>query len=144
MSREPPAFDIRTAIQAGLFANESASPVFDECLSTDRRTALDATSWIEVVPGWLSGSQLVLNRLKISIPFEQHKRRLFNQVFLEPRLTANMPDLADAPEGELRDAAHILSRHYGVEYDGLWLNLYRQGTDSKGWHRDLPSCRQPL
>src|SRR4029453_13643977 len=25
-------------------------------------------------------------------------------------------------------------------YDSLWLNLYRDGNDSTGWHRDRFSC----
>jgi alkylated DNA repair dioxygenase AlkB len=35
-----------------------------------------------------------------------------------------------------------LSDYYGVEYDSLWLNLYRGGQDSTGWHRDRFSCRR--
>jgi dihydrofolate reductase len=32
--------------------------------------------------------------------------------------------------------AVALSRRYATAYDGLWLNLYRDGRDSTGWHRD--------
>jgi alkylated DNA repair dioxygenase AlkB len=28
-------------------------------------------------------------------------------------------------------------------YDSLWLNFYRNGQDSTGWHRDRFSCRRP-
>jgi alkylated DNA repair dioxygenase AlkB len=41
------------------------------------------------------------------------------------------------------DAVNALSEHYGVVYDSLWLNLYRDGQDSTGWHRDRFSCRRP-
>ena len=41
------------------------------------------------------------------------------------------------------DAARALSKHYGVEYDSVWLNFYRDGRDSTGWHRDRFSCRRP-
>lgn len=43
----------------------------------------------------------------------------------------------------LRTAAEALSDHYGVRYDGLWMNLYRDHRDSTGWHGDAASCRQP-
>jgi alkylated DNA repair dioxygenase AlkB len=131
-----------TATQADLFETSSTSVGVDVTFATARRTALDATSWIEVVPGWMSGSRALLDRLAGAVHFEQHDRRLFDQVFQEPRLTASYPDIADAPEESLREAARALSRHYGVTYDGLWLNFYRGGADSTGWHRDRHACRR--
>src|SRR5262249_46968164 len=41
------------------------------------------------------------------------------------------------------EMATALSHHYGVVYDSVWLNLYRDGRDSTGWHRDRFSCRRP-
>ena len=46
------------------------------------------------------------------------------------------------PHDMLTAAAIALSNHYGVEYDSLWLNLYRNGSDSTAWHRDRFSCRR--
>jgi alkylated DNA repair dioxygenase AlkB len=129
--------------QHDLFGTEASAPRFDAAFSTARRTALDATSWIEVVPSWLSGSKPLLDRLTESVPFRQHDRRLFDQVFREPRLTASIPEMRLVPEPAVIEAAHILSRHYGVEYDSVWLNLYRDGSDSTAWHRDWHSCRRP-
>jgi alkylated DNA repair dioxygenase AlkB len=40
-------------------------------------------------------------------------------------------------------AAAALSLHYRRRYDSVWLNLYRDGRDSTGWHRDHFSCRRP-
>jgi alkylated DNA repair dioxygenase AlkB len=68
---------------------------------------------------------------------------MFDQNFLEPRLTAEYRDIRTVPHRLLVDIAAALSRHYGVTYDGLWLNLYRDGRDSTGWHRDRFSCRRP-
>jgi alkylated DNA repair dioxygenase AlkB len=130
-------------LQQDLFATQAPSPVFDLSFSTARRTNLDSASWIEVVPGWLSGSMPLLDRLTKSVPFRQRDRRLFDQVFREPRLTASIPEMQRAPESFVVNAASILSRHYGVEYDSLWLNLYRNGSDSTAWHRDWHSCRRP-
>ena len=103
---------------------------------------MDASSWVELVPAWLRGGEALLEMLLESVPWQQHYRRMFEQRFLEPRLTAQYKSLGDAPRA-LADAAGALSDHYGVKYDNLWLNLYRNGRDSTGWHRDRFSCRQP-
>lgn len=132
-----------TSDQQDFFAADTSSPTFDARFSTARRTALDATSWIEVVPGWLSGSRMLVDSLTRSIPFKQHDRRIFEQVVREPRLTASFHEANRVPEGAVVEAARLLSLQYGVEYDGLWLNLYRNGDDSTAWHRDRHSCRRP-
>jgi alkylated DNA repair dioxygenase AlkB len=104
-----------------------------------KRQALDAHSWIEVVPGWMSGSRTLLDRLVTSVAWEQRDRRMFERVFREPRLTGEYRDVREAPEKVLVDACQALSGHYGVRYDGLWMNFYRDGQDSTSWHRDTIS-----
>ena len=110
---------------------------------TGWRTALDARSWVEVFPGWLAGANELFQRLAEGVPWQEHHRWLFRQRFLEPRLTAEYRQLADAPHPGLVAAGDALSAHYGVRYDNLWLNLYRGGEDSTSWHRDRFSCRRP-
>jgi alkylated DNA repair dioxygenase AlkB len=63
---------------------------------------------------------------------------------LEPRLTAEYAELAGAPEPVLRIVAGVLSRHYDVPYDSLWLNIYRDHRDSTGWHGDWATCQREL
>ena len=82
------------------------------------RTPLDAASWVEHVPGWMSGAAVVFAELARVVPWKQHRRELYGQWFLEPRLTAEYRDLREAPQ-PLRAAAAALSRHYGVRYDSL-------------------------
>ena len=127
--------------QAGLF--ESSAVAIDTSFARAVRTSLDATSWVELVPGWLSGSEALLRQLAHGVPWKEHYRTLFKQRFLEPRLTAEYRDIAAVPHAPLVEAASVLSAHYGVRYDSLWLNLYRGGRDSTGWHRDRFSCRRP-
>jgi alkylated DNA repair dioxygenase AlkB len=129
--------------QDDLFASEAFSLEVDESFATARRMAIDARSWVEVIPGWMSGSCVLFERLATAVPWRQHDRRLFDQTFREPRLTAEYRQLRDVPESALLAAARALSEHYGVVYDSLWLNLYRSGVDSTGWHRDRFSCRRP-
>jgi len=129
--------------QEDLFASEASSITLDRAFATANRISIDTHSWLEVVPGWMSGSHLLLERLATAVPWRQHDRRLFEMTVREPRMTAEYRHMHDVPEKALTDATHALSQHYGVEYDSLWLNLYRDGQDSTGWHRDRFSCRRP-
>jgi alkylated DNA repair dioxygenase AlkB len=128
--------------QTDLFQS-SGNLTINGTFASARRTMLDIHSWVDVIPGWLSGSEALYESLCTSVPWKQHHRRLFDQLFLEPRLTAEYRDYRKAPHGALIEAVSVLSGHYGVVYDSLWLNLYRDGRDSTGWHRDHFSCRQP-
>jgi len=133
---------VRLQGQASLFA--SGVPLaFDTTFGRAVRTSLDASSWVEWVPGWLSGSEELLRQLARGVPWQQHHRHLFRERFLEPRLTAEYRDLRDMPHPPLVEAAAVLSAHYRTTYDSVWLNLYRDGRDSTGWHRDRFSCRRP-
>jgi len=113
----------------------------DASFATARRRALDADCWVEVVPAWLSGADALFDHLARMIPWQEHYRRLFDRTFLEPRLTAEYREVRHAPE-PLPELADVLSAHYRVRY-GVWLNLYRNGRDSTGWHRDRFTCRRP-
>ena len=129
--------------QSDLFATNDSSLTLDESFARAKRIALDAHCWVEVIPGWMSGSGILFDRLRTAVPWKQHDRRLFDQTFREPRLTAEYRTMRDVKDDALLNAVRALSKHYGVVYDSLWLNLYREGQDSTGWHRDRFSCRRP-
>jgi alkylated DNA repair dioxygenase AlkB len=74
--------------------------------------------------------------------WEQRERLIANQMVTEPRLTAEYPDLTDAPQPILHIAADTLSKHYSVPYDGVWINFYRDHRDSTGWHGDWTTCKR--
>ena len=109
--------------QDDLFASEASSITIDTSFATAKRVPIDAHSWVEVVPGWMSGSRIVLERLTTAVPWRQHDRKLFDQIFREPRMTAEYRDLRNVPENALLNAVRALSQHYGVVYDNLWLNF---------------------
>ena len=131
----------RPSLQADLFTSRGDFAI-DVTFANANRTMLDPHSWVEVVPGWVSGPSTLFELLAKAVAWKQHTRRLFDQTFLEPRLTAEYRDLRDSPH-QLVDIAAALSTHYAVSYDSVWLNLYRDGRDSTGWHRDRFSCRRP-
>jgi TDG/mug DNA glycosylase family protein len=111
-------------------------PVIDTSFATARRIELDETSWIEHVPGWLRASDQLFDELMATVPWEQRYRYMWAHRVIEPRLTAEYQDVTEAPQQLLHTAANTLSRHYGVAYRYLWLNLYRTHRDSTSWHGD--------
>lgn len=111
---------------------------FDRTFSRLERIHLDETAWVDVAPGWVSGSDALFRNLADSLPWAQRTRVLYEQQRIEPRLTAGwhagsglplQPPILD----EMRAA---LSAHYGVHFDSAGFNLYRDGQDSVAWHRD--------
>lgn len=128
--------------QADLFEAPGELAI-DARFATAKRTQLDAHTWVDVVPGWITGPSTLFEALQTSAPWKQRTREIFEQTVLEPRLTAEYRDLRSVAHPALVEAAEALSKHYGVVYDSLWVNFYRHGQDSTGWHRDRFSCRRP-
>jgi alkylated DNA repair dioxygenase AlkB len=137
------AFDPGLLWQPSLFDPPRSDAAEGPPPSSARRS-LDADSWIEVIPDWLPDPAPLLSCLLESAPWRQRDRWMVDHLVTEPRLTAEYHDLSDVPHPALREAAEELSRVYGVRYDHLWLNLYRDGRDSTAWHRDRFSCRRPV
>jgi alkylated DNA repair dioxygenase AlkB len=127
--------------QPGLF--DADEPSLDRSFKTARHVRLDETAWIEHVPGWLAGSSQVLGTVLDTIAWEQRQRWMYTRMVTEPRLTAEYPVLADARQPILREIGAALSAHYGVRYDRLWMNLYRDNSDGTGWHADRPVNKLP-
>jgi alkylated DNA repair dioxygenase AlkB len=125
--------------QLDLFA--AGEPLISQSTSA-RRVRLDDQSWVEHVPGWLSGNDAVFVELLSLEGWEQRKRWMFNRLLDEPRLTTEFRDIEDAPAPILKSMCTALSARYGVGYDQLWLNLYRNHHDSTSWHGDWPSCKR--
>lgn len=121
---------------------QPARPAIDVTFKTARRVDLDQSSWVEHVVGWFGPHESLMDELLRVAQWAQHERWMFNRMVTEPRLTATFPVLAETPVAALREIGAVLSQHYGVMYDGLWLNQYRDNRDSTSWHVDWPSCKQ--
>jgi alkylated DNA repair dioxygenase AlkB len=120
--------------QGDLF--EDLEPSVDAGFAAAQRIELDATSWIEHVPGWLRGSGGLFDELMATAAWEQRTRWMYSRRVTEPRLTAEYPDVAAAPQTLLHTVVDTLSEHYGVPYRYVWINLYRDHRDSTSWHGD--------
>jgi alkylated DNA repair dioxygenase AlkB len=113
----------------------------DETFASARRRDLDATSWVEYVPGWISGNEKLMQSVVASSEFTQRKRWMFTQYVDEPRLTGECLDVAAHAEPFLAKIVAALSARYGATYDSIWMNLYRDERDGTSWHGD-PSLQR--
>jgi alkylated DNA repair dioxygenase AlkB len=120
--------------QPSIFGAAVAAAEFD--FSHARRIALDDASWIEHIPNWLAQPVALFADLLETAPWLQRDRWMYTRTVIEPRLTADYPDVAQAPLEALRSIAAALSEHYRVRYGSLWVNLYRNQHDSTAWHGD--------
>jgi alkylated DNA repair dioxygenase AlkB len=102
------------------------------------RHELDATSWVDYCPGWLRGADALFAELLDAGDWQQRTRRMHAGPVLEPRLTAGWSTDPDAPgtPAALPPMCSVLSARYGVLFDRVWVNLYRDGRDSVAWHPD--------
>jgi alkylated DNA repair dioxygenase AlkB len=103
-----------------------------------RRIQLDDTSWIDVDLGWLRGSDELFAELVQTGRWGQREVHMYEKKVIEPRLTAGWDTDVDGAEmpAALRAISASLSDRYGVTFDRIWVNLYRDGRDSVAWHGD--------
>lgn len=113
----------------------------DASFASAERRDLDKTSWVEYVPGWISGNEKLMESVIAGSSFEQRKRWMFTRYVDEPRLTGECRDIAAHAEPFLAEIAKALSARYGVIYDSIWMNLYRDERDGTSWHGD-PSLQR--
>jgi alkylated DNA repair dioxygenase AlkB len=138
---------VEDAVQPGLFPAEPGAPGTDVAVDTTfasaERIPLDETSWIEHVPGWLTGHEQPMRALMADPGWERRSRWMYDRRVQEPRLTAEYPVIAEAPYPAVRHIADTLSAHYGIACSRLWMNWYRDHDDGTGWHADRPVDKLP-
>jgi alkylated DNA repair dioxygenase AlkB len=115
------------------------TPGYDARFGEAVRVELDATTWIELVPGWLQGADAVFDELVDILPLRQRTGiKMFDQLVDEPRLSAWWGGECGAPEPSelLHDMRLALAERYAEPFDSIGFNLYRDGDDSVAWHGD--------
>lgn len=112
-------------------------------LDTAFRHELARGAWVDVVPGWVPGPDALFDRLSATVPFRGHRRRMYDRMVDEPRLTHRwlLPD-PEVP-ARLLDMAAELGAHYGHVFTQIGANLYRDGTDGVAWHGDRVARERP-
>jgi alkylated DNA repair dioxygenase AlkB len=123
--------------QASLFGSDE--PCFDPSFSSASRSALSGSSWIEYVPGWLSGADSLFDDLMDRLDFTQRTGvPMYDRLVDEPRLTSWWSE-AESDEialPVLADARWALADRYDRHFDSIGFNLYRDRNDSVAWHAD--------
>ena len=105
-----------------------------------RRTPLARGAWVDLRPGWLTGSGAVFGRLAETVPWRAEKRHMYDKVVAVPRLLCFYGEDVALPDPVLTAAREALNAHYGAELGEPFLTaglcLYRDGRDSVAWHGD--------
>jgi alkylated DNA repair dioxygenase AlkB len=122
--------------QPSLFGDEE--PAIDKQFKDLKRIHLDAESWVDHATGWLSASDRLFHEIVQAREWKQRSRHMYDRKVLEPRLTS--PWFLDSGKPLepriVEDMRQVLSARYGVEFDSVGFNLYRDGQDSVAWHGD--------
>src|SRR4051794_37414835 len=118
--------------QASLLSD--GEPAVDPHFAGLVRHQLSPDAWVDHCPAWLSGADRVFEFLLEHASWRGHDRVMYGERVVEPRLRARYD--AIEPVTVLEEAASALSSRYGVEFDSIGLNLYRDGRDSVAWHGD--------
>ncbi|MET9761046.1 alpha-ketoglutarate-dependent dioxygenase AlkB [Streptomyces sp. NPDC006372] len=104
------------------------------------RTHLGFGAWLDVLPGWLSGSDALFEQLASEVPWRAERRKMYDNVVDVPRLLAFYAAEDRLPHPVLTEARDALSAHYGEElgepFTTAGLCYYRDGRDSVAWHGD--------
>ena len=105
-----------------------------------RRTRLGLGAWIDVLPGWLGGSDQLFEQLAAEVPWRAERRKMYDQVVDVPRLLAFYGADDALPHPVLDEARDALSAHYadelGEPFTTAGLCHYRDGRDSVAWLGD--------
>jgi alkylated DNA repair dioxygenase AlkB len=115
---------------------DGGEPAIDVSYDGLRRLRLDERSWIDYCPGWLAGSDAVFDELAASANWQQRTVTMWDKQLPEPRLTAGWSTAAEHAPPLLTEMCRLLSARYSIDFDSVWVNLYRDGQDSVAWHGD--------
>jgi alkylated DNA repair dioxygenase AlkB len=105
-----------------------------------------APGCVDYHPGWVDDADRLFEVLRDEITWEQHAVTLYGRTMPAPRLSAWIGDSAYRYSGIVHEPAPWLEpldelrdqfrREFGVTFNSCLANLYRDGTDSMGYHSD--------
>jgi len=109
-------------------------------LSHVERQVLTRGAWVDLLPGWIRGSDEVFARLETDVAWQAERRQMYERVVDVPRLLSFYDEGAAMPHPLLDAALDALSAHYATElgepFRTAGLCYYRDGRDSVAWHGD--------
>jgi alkylated DNA repair dioxygenase AlkB len=104
------------------------------------RTQLSASAWVDLRRSWVSGADLLFERLVETVPWHGERRHMYDREVDVPRLLSFFGEQDPLPDPLLDEARDALSAHYaadlGEPFCTAGLCYYRDGRDSVAWHGD--------
>jgi alkylated DNA repair dioxygenase AlkB len=104
------------------------------------RHELSSGAWVDHLPGWVTGSDEILDVLLGDIGWREDRRQMYEREVAVPRLLRWYGGGETLPHPLLTEARTALDRHYAVELGERFVSagmcLYRDGRDSVAWHGD--------
>ena len=126
--------------QASLLDSPASGAAMMSDLSGLRRTTLTQGAWVDVLPGWVDGSDDLFVKLVDAVPWRAERRQMYERVVAVPRMLSWYGDRDELPDPLLATARDRLSAHYreelGEPFRTAGLCYYRDGDDSVAWHGD--------
>ena len=108
--------------------------------SSVERTVLTHGAWVDVRRGWISGADVLFDRLVGVVAWRAERRQMYEREVDVPRLLCFYDEDEPLPDPVLADAKNALDEHYAAElgepFRTAGLCLYRDGADSVAWHGD--------
>src|SRR3954465_14629782 len=128
LAHQPSMWDLAEAASLGPLAG------------TVVRHQLGRGAWVDHLPGWVSGSDEVLEVLLGDIGWRADRRQMYDREVAVPRLLRWYPGHETLPHPVLTPAREALDAYYGPELGERFVTagmcLYRDGRDSVAWHGD--------
>jgi alkylated DNA repair dioxygenase AlkB len=104
------------------------------------RHDLGRGAWVDHLPGWVLGSDAVLEVLLGDIGWRADRRQMYEREVAVPRLLRWYAGTETLPHPLLAEAREALNRRYDPESADPFVTagmcLYRDGRDSVAWHGD--------
>ena len=105
-----------------------------------RRQELTLGAWVDHLPGWVHGSDHVLQTLLADVDWRAERRTMYEEQVDVPRLLRWYGGHEALPHELLTEARRRLTEHYAEELGEPFVTagmcLYRTGRDSVAWHGD--------
>ncbi|MDG4821737.1 alpha-ketoglutarate-dependent dioxygenase AlkB [Asanoa sp. WMMD1127] len=106
-----------------------------------QRTTLTRGAWVDHLPGWIDGSEVILERLlEDDIGWRAERREMYEREVDVPRLLRWYDGDEELPHPLLTEARERLTAYYADELRERFVTagmcLYRDGRDSVAWHGD--------
>ncbi|MCV2491138.1 alpha-ketoglutarate-dependent dioxygenase AlkB [Geodermatophilus sp. YIM 151500] len=134
------AASVRTGPSQPTFWDTAEEPALTPLVGRVARRDLGSGAWVDHLPGWITGSEAVLEVLLGDIGWREDRRQMYDRQVAVPRLLRWYGGAGILPHPLLAEARSALNAYYQAgerdRFVTAGLCLYRDGRDSVAWHGD--------